>query len=559
LASVAILTPLLQSYCSSDFNYSLDNGSWLMRAFNGTIPAAVSGSLNVTLYPLNFTAVGATRYSVLREGVVVGECSVSPSPLEALNVGLSATGSIFAAAAALDCPNPPSLTLIQPPAQCASSGTITLEAVSNATTFTWSGPGIDDGNRNLQNPPIARIPSNSGTYVCVASSGPGCFASRSVNVVIHSNPAPALVEPLIQVCATSTIVEPGIGAGGDGLRWHTSATATSPFSTTLSMPVGTPVTYYVATVNNSTGCESARSQVVINVAPKPTVVGAENATSSSARLRWRRAPLWVTNAMAPYGAFEAQYIQVAPTLGSWQTLPIIADTTVLLTGLQTGGTYQFRVRYQCLSGFSVYSDTTVVSRFSTQSGCLAPSIPTTSPAGSGNRNVNWSVVSGALSYVCGYGLITANPSTWPSVLSYTNSVLLTGLNPTLNCRARVFTNCVNATNLTNGPGTSPWTSTSATFKPNARTAVDGMADWFNLSVYPNPCKGSFNVSFDSDTETEVRMEIFDLAGRSVYQKRQNVVLGRNEWTPDTQLPDGMYILRCQTAGGRWQTKIIVER
>ena len=557
--AVANLTPVLQAYCSVEFNYALDNGSWRVRGFNGVTPVSVSGNLDVVLYPTNFTPALADAYAVLREGTVTGTCETEAISLTATNVGLSVSGSAFAVAAALNCPSLPTLTLVQPEPVCASSGTITLEAISNASAFTWSGPGINDANRNLQSPSIARIPANAGTYVCVASSGPGCLTARSVDVSINANPGAPLVDSPIQICATSTVVEPGIGSGGNGLRWYANADSPNPFSTTLSMPVGTPVTYYVSTVDNATGCESERVQVVINVAPKPGTVGWENITSNGARIRWRRAPLWVSGGMAPFGVFEVQFILVAPTPGTWQTLTGIADTTVQLSGLQSGGTYQYRVRYQCLSGYSVYSDTTVVTRFSTQSSCSAPNAPTTSAAGAGNRNVNWNAIPGALSYACNYGNILFNPSTWTSTIVFTNSAFLTGLNPTVTYRARVLTNCVNANNTVLGPGASSWSPTSTSFKPNSRTAVNGMAGYYEMVVYPNPSRGAFTLSFESEAAEAMNVKIFDLAGKAVYENRFSVTSGQNEIGLETSLPAGLYILSCQSDKGRRNVKISIER
>ncbi len=558
LSAIANLTPVLQTYCSADFNYALDNGSWRVRGFNGSAPINVSNDLNLSIYPANFTSVSADAFAVLRDGTVTGTCESSATVLTANGVGLAVTGSVFAAAAALNCPSPPTLTLVQPQPVCASSGTLTLEAISNATAFTWSGPGIDDNNRNQQNPVIARIPANAGTYVCVASSGPGCLAARSVEVVINANPGPPLISSPIQVCATSTVVEPGIGAGGSGLRWYVFETSPNPFSTTLSMPVGTPVTYYVSTVDNN-GCESDRVQVVINVAPKPFSVGVQNITATGAKILWRRAPLWVTSDIAPYGVFEVQYLQVAPTPGAWQTITGVADTSVQLSGLQTDATYQFRVRYQCLSGYSVYSDTTVVSRFSTQVSCITPNMPTTSPAGSGNRNVNWNAVSGALSYCCSYGNILQNPSTWPKFVAFTNSAFLTGLSPTTTYRARVFTNCVNANNTNLGPGASSWSSTSQSFKPNSRSAVDGMSGYYEMSVYPNPSRGTFAVSFESDVVETMTLKVSDLTGKTVYEKQYFVTEGLNEINLELSIPAGMYVLSCQSERGRRNVKISIGR
>lgn len=78
----------------------------------------------------------------------------------------------------------------------------------------------------------------------------------------------------------------------------------------------------------------------------------------------------------------------------------------------------------------------------------------------------------------------------------------------------------------------------------------------NLSIYPNPNKGQFNVEFDNALNDQVGIQIFDLSGRSIFNQSyettssfsQNINLGR--------VSSGMYLVNI-TDGQRTVTKKVV--
>ncbi len=43
-------------------------------------------------------------------------------------------------------------------------------------------------------------------------------------------------------------------------------------------------------------------------------------------------------------------------------------------------------------------------------------------------------------------------------------------------------------------------------------------DRFSMEAYPNPVKGKLEIVFNSNTESNVRLEIYDILGRSVFNK-----------------------------------------
>jgi hypothetical protein len=73
-------------------------------------------------------------------------------------------------------------------------------------------------------------------------------------------------------------------------------------------------------------------------------------------------------------------------------------------------------------------------------------------------------------------------------------------------------------------------------------------DRFSMEAYPNPVKGKLEIVFNSNTESNVRLEIYDILGRSVFNKGLQFRNGSNyldlnmsEYTP------GTYIVRVSSA------------
>jgi hypothetical protein len=78
-----------------------------------------------------------------------------------------------------------------------------------------------------------------------------------------------------------------------------------------------------------------------------------------------------------------------------------------------------------------------------------------------------------------------------------------------------------------------------------------------FAVYPNPSNGRFNVVLS--TSEEVKMAIYDIRGRSVYNKSfdsEGAVF--NKEIDLNTLSSGVYILNVESAGKRESKRIIIE-
>ncbi len=80
----------------------------------------------------------------------------------------------------------------------------------------------------------------------------------------------------------------------------------------------------------------------------------------------------------------------------------------------------------------------------------------------------------------------------------------------------------------------------------------------SLTVYPNPSKGSFQLSFNIETAGTVACQILDLHGRMVHKQEQFFTSGQQRWMVDSKskLAPGMYFLKM-TGGGQPGRKLII--
>ncbi len=80
-----------------------------------------------------------------------------------------------------------------------------------------------------------------------------------------------------------------------------------------------------------------------------------------------------------------------------------------------------------------------------------------------------------------------------------------------------------------------------------------------LSVYPNPVKDQFNLSFYATENTVIRMIICDLAGKEFLLQELNVQSGNNQFTiQNHKLAGGVYLLKLSHQSVSSYTKLIVR-
>jgi subtilisin-like proprotein convertase family protein len=80
----------------------------------------------------------------------------------------------------------------------------------------------------------------------------------------------------------------------------------------------------------------------------------------------------------------------------------------------------------------------------------------------------------------------------------------------------------------------------------------------NLSIYPNPNNGTFNILFDNAISDLVQVDVYDLSGRSVFTNEYETSSTFNESINLTGVTAGMYLVKI-TDGDRVVTdKIIIK-
>jgi len=158
----------------------------------------------------------------------------------------------------------PEVTASNTGAYCAGE-TISLNAISNATSFVWNGP--NGFSSNNQTPTIENaVTTNGGSYTVVATSAAGCTANASTVVTVNATPV---------VDASNT----GAYCEGATITLQTTATGTyawngpNEFTSELQNPTIANATLanagtYRLVVTNANNCTAeASTTVVVNANP----------------------------------------------------------------------------------------------------------------------------------------------------------------------------------------------------------------------------------------------------------------------------------------------------
>lgn len=80
----------------------------------------------------------------------------------------------------------------------------------------------------------------------------------------------------------------------------------------------------------------------------------------------------------------------------------------------------------------------------------------------------------------------------------------------------------------------------------------------NVSVFPNPSSGELNINFNRNTQYEVKLELYDLAGRRMISEILPVGTSEYMLGSGTKLPTGVYLLKLQEDGMSYSERIVVQ-
>lgn len=213
--------------------------------------------------------------------------------------------------------------------------------------------------------------------------------------------------------------------------WNTLANTSNTSIALTGLVASTAYSWQVranCVSTNTAYTGSSFNTTAASVCAAPSNLGSSNVGTTTATISWS----------AVSGAFNYTMEIKATSSATWISLGTTTATIVNISGLTAATTYDWRIKTNCSTGSSGYSQ----SQFTTSGGvtCNAPTSITASSIAITTATVSWPAVSGAVNYTI--ELKTTAATTW-SVVSTTTatSVNLSGLIAATTYNVRVKTNC----------------------------------------------------------------------------------------------------------------------
>lgn len=92
-------------------------------------------------------------------------------------------------------------------------------------------------------------------------------------------------------------------------------------------------------------------------------------------------------------------------------------------------------------------------------------------------------------------------------------------------------------------GVCPNDTSFMTVTVNNPVGIDEIQNSLHSMIYPNPSNGTFHLAFELEKNEELNIQILDLRGRLIHQKKSNYLQGRSFEYFNLNLSSGMYILQ----------------
>jgi hypothetical protein len=80
-----------------------------------------------------------------------------------------------------------------------------------------------------------------------------------------------------------------------------------------------------------------------------------------------------------------------------------------------------------------------------------------------------------------------------------------------------------------------------------------------MQIYPNPAKDKVNIRFASGQTGNVHLRMVDLLGQNIIVQDAEIIEGVPMSLNIAQVPNGIYLLKIESAGKTSVQKIIVDR
>ena len=252
------------------------------------------------------------------------------------------------------------------------------------------------------------------------------------------------------------------------------------------------------------------------------------------------------------------------------------DTFYVVTDLQAGVLYKFKVRTRCAGGSQ--SDWSAWQYFNGTLGgppghggtgnCAKPTNQFAVDITATSALLTWDSVPGVVSYTLEVERVQqgANPFQITTTVA-TNSWLLTGLSPNTRYKFKVRANCSATTH-------SKWTGwrkfkTAANFTGNDDSALKPVQatdraaqpsdEGFSMRAWPNPAGDAVSVQLTRLGDQPATLRLYELSGRTALE--MTIVPQQGAWEgrlPVQELPNGIYLLRAANAQVNQTIKLVVS-
>ncbi len=395
---------------------------------------------------------------------------------------------------------------------------------------TFSGPGVIG---NAFYPGLAGVGTHTINY---SGSADGCNFTGSHTVTVNNHYFTGLTtsSPTCETCANGLISLTVYGPY-QPFEFSLNGGAFQSSPTFSGLLPGT----YVVTLRDTNGCEQPVT-VVLSVAQPcraPDNITVSNVTATSATITWTAVP-----------GVQSYQVQYRLSTSSFWTSATTPASSITLSNLQPNTSYVFRIRSRCgTTVFSRFSSTfTFTTLVSTPPACPAPTITLTNMINSTSALVAWTEVAGATQYNLQYRRV--GTAFWSTINTATTNALVTGLTPGVNYEFRVRARCETTT--------SAFSTTQTLSVPGGRFAAVAETA-VRATVYPNPNRGTFTLSFDALNEPAT-VKIYDASGRLAHSEVFTANAGENVREFDLKLAVGLYLLHLHKASGAFFAKLSVE-
>jgi hypothetical protein len=463
--------------------------------------AAVSGAVS---YTVNYKLSTATTWTTLSSAVTttsvaIGSLNSSTAYDWQVRTNCSAGNSVFAQSQFTTLATGTNNCTTNPPAGltttniAATTATMSWSASSGASSYNFYIKASTDANFTLL------LSNTTSLSVNVTGLTSGVTYQWRVNANCAAGSSGFTQAQFTTLTSTNCTSFPPTGlavsaitVSGATLSWTAVSTATTyavqyklrtATTWTTAIANSTPTSFVLSGLTAGTVYDW---QVRSNCTAGSSVFTASSFTTASASTCNAPASLTTTNITtttstvswaAVSGAFNYTLDIKEINAVNWIALTVTSSTVVNISGLTPGTTYQWRVKTNCTTGSSTYSQAQFTSSGTSVQPCNAPTSLTSTGITSTSATLNWASVGGATSYAVEY---KSNASaTWIIAAGATTATTFTLIN-------------LNSATLYD------WR-----IKTNCSASVSGYtaAQFTTTSVSSNACPGSLDLSANESTAT----------------------------------------------------------